>query len=78
MRLHLDITFDISNDFSFRVSRIECTEIDNIKKKLPKKKFGKSESSDGNSEKCIICYEDFKNNQDVYSLPSIIFSMLIA
>ena len=49
MRLHLDIPFDISNDFSFRVSRIECTEIDNIKKKLPKKKFGKSESSDGNS-----------------------------
>lgn len=69
MHLHLDIPFDISNDFSFRLSRIERTEIRNIKTKLPKKKFRKSESSDGNSEKCIICYEDFKNNQNVYSLP---------
>ena len=69
MHLNLDIPFDISNDFSFRLTRINPTEISNIINKLPKNKFRKSESSDGNSEKCIICYEDFKNNQDVYSLP---------
>ena len=66
---HLDIPFNISSDSAFRLSRISRTAIRNIQNKLTIKKFRTSESSNGNSEKCIICYEDFKNAEDIYSLP---------
>jgi hypothetical protein len=69
MNFHLDIPFNDSEDFSYRFSRISRTSIRNIKNKLTEKKFNKSESSNGNNERCIICYEDFKDNEKVYSLP---------
>ena len=56
-------------DDSFRYPRINLTAIRNIKKKLTKIRFKKSLSSNGNNEKCTICCEDFKNNQNVYNLP---------
>ena len=43
--------------------------IKNIKNKLTKIRFKKSSSSNENREECIICYQDFKNNQNVYRLP---------
>ena len=43
--------------------------IENIKNKLTKIRFKKSSSSNENREECIICYQDFKNNQNVYRLP---------
>ena len=43
--------------------------IENIKNKLTKIRFKKSSSFNENRESCIICYQDFKNNQNVYSLP---------
>jgi hypothetical protein len=43
--------------------------IENIKNKLIKIRYQKSLSSNENRESCIICSEDFKNNQKVYSLP---------
>ena len=43
--------------------------IENIKNNLTKIRFKKSSSFNENRESCIICYQDFKNNQNVYSLP---------
>ena len=66
MHLLLYDLFHNFDDFSFRINR---TEIRNIKKKLTKIKFKNTESSSGNGEKCIICYENFKKYQKIYSLP---------
>ena len=69
MDFHSNFQYDDSDRYLLRLSRINGIAIKNIKKKLTKIKFKKSISSNGNSEKCIICYEDFKNYQNVYSLP---------
>jgi len=66
--LDLDLILD---DFIFNRNRQRTNSniVKSIKKKLNRKRFKKSESSNENRETCIICYEDFKNNQNVYSLP---------
>ena len=72
MHFHFDIPLNDSDDYSFIFSRsrerANQKAIKNIKDKLTKIRFNKSVSSN-NSECCNICYEDFKNNQNVYSLP---------
>ena len=52
-----------------RANRTNSDIIRNIKNKLTKIRFKKSESSNENREFCIICYEDFKKYQNIYSLP---------
>ena len=73
MHFHLDIPLNDSYDYSFNFSRLrERTNqkaIQNIKNKINKIRFNKSVSSNESSECCSICCEDFKNNQNVYSLP---------
>ena len=49
--------------------RIKRTAFKNLKKKLTRIRFKKSVSSNGNSECCPICCEDFKYYQNLYSLP---------
>ena len=51
-----------------RRQRRKRIAIINIKNKLTQIKFRKSLISKGSNEKCIICFEDFKNKQDVYML----------
>jgi hypothetical protein len=63
-----DILFDDSIIFGRR-QRNNHNKIKSIKNKLNRIKFKKSVFSNGNRETCIICYEDFKNNQNVYNLP---------
>ena len=71
MNLHFNFGLDSSNG---RLSilrnreRRERITIINIKNKLTQIKFRKSLISKGSNEKCIICFEDFKNKQDVYML----------
>ena len=73
MHFHLDIPLNDSYDYSFNFSRLrERTNqkaIQNIKNKINKIRFNKSVSSNESNECCSICCEDFKNNQNVYSLP---------
>ena len=73
MHFHLHIPLNDSDDYSFRFSRsrerANQEVINEIKNKLTKIRFNESVSSNGNNECCNICYEDFKNNQNVYSLP---------
>lgn len=68
MNLYLfqDFILDHSYDFSSRVNR---TQIRNIKKKLTKIKFNNTVSSSRNIENCTICFEKFKRYQEVYDLP---------
>ena len=71
MQFHFNFGSDSSNG---RLSilrnreRRERITIINIKNKLTQIKFKKSLISKGSNEKCIICFEDFKNKQDVYML----------
>ena len=71
MQFHFNFGSDSSNG---RLSilrnreRRERITIINIKNKLTQIKFRKSLISKGSNEKCIICFEDFKNKQDVYML----------
>lgn len=73
--IHFDYDFARHRDllsiptYRGRRRRINSTQIREIKKKLTKIRFKKSIASNGNSEKCSICFEDFQNNQKVYSLP---------
>ena len=65
-----DILFDDSIFFSRRRrTNNNRIKIKNIKKKLNRIRFKKSAFSNENMETCIICYEDFKKNQNVYNLP---------
>ena len=62
--------FSLDDPFIFRSrQRTNCTKIKSIKNKLNRIRFKKSASSNENRETCIICYEDFKNYQNVYNLP---------
>ena len=73
MHFHLHIPLNDSDDYSFRFSRsrerANQEVIKEIKKKLTKIRFNESVLSNGNNGSCNICYEVFKNNQNVYSLP---------
>ena len=66
MHLLHDLILEESYDI---LSRINRTEIRNIKKKLTKIKFNNTVSSSRNIEKCTICFEKFKRYQEVYDLP---------
>lgn len=71
MQFHFNFGSDSSNG---RLSilrnreRRERITIINIKNKLTQIKFKKSLISKGSNEKCIICFEDFKSEQNVYKL----------
>ena len=71
MQFHFNFGSDSSNG---RLSilrnreRRERITIINIKNKLTQIKFRKSLISKGSNEKCIICFEDFKSEQNVYTL----------
>ena len=68
LSLQFDFLLDDSIIFRGR-QRTNCTKIKSIKNKLNRIRFKKSSSSNENRETCIICYEDFKNYQNVYNLP---------
>lgn len=73
--IHFDDDFERHRDllsipiYRGRRRRINSIQIRKIKKKLTKIRFINSIASNGNSEKCSICFEDFQNNQKVYRLP---------
>ena len=73
MNLFHEFPFDrrlnMSDDFYDFSPRINRTTIRNIKQKLTKIKFDNTVSSSGNTEKCIICFKNFKRNQKIYELP---------
>jgi hypothetical protein len=73
MHFHLDIPLNDSYEHSFNFSslreRTNQKEIQNINNKINKIRFKKSVLSNGSNEYCPICFEDFKNNQNVYSFP---------
>ena len=73
MHFHLDIPLNDSYGHSFNFSslreRTNQKEIQNINNKINKIRFKKSVLSNGSNEYCPICFEDFKNNQNVYSFP---------
>ena len=64
-----DILFDDSIFFRNRQRISNYNKIKSIKNKLNRIRFKKSASSNESRETCIICYEDFKKNQNVYNLP---------
>ena len=51
-----------------RRQRRKRIAIINIKNKLTQIRFRESLYSEGSNEKCIICFEDFKSEQNVYKL----------
>ena len=51
-----------------RRQRRKRIAIINIKNKLTQIRFRESLNSKGSNEKCIICFEDFKSEQNVYTL----------